>query len=609
MARGNATISDSEANRMVPANIRAHSLDNALSGLYRQLGPVAHEEGVGKPLLDYVRSMGYGLDGVTDEARQVHEVLQKSVLAPMNRRARRVRDKWYEAGDFEDEAANPELSKSSGVDTDALMKAQLDVGSLTDFSQVTGGQTLGYFSLDTRMARSTVRPNAFTLYQALEKSLAWQIVDFWPTATDTGAPPPGAAYTSFSGVATGSLATSAGSYAMNEITLKLAVNGRAITTALAAQNNYVNISEQETTNAALTVLESTNYALYWGNSTLYTNQFNGLAQTIPAANIYDFQGYSTAYATANSWSPVEVLFNMIYEVAADVTSFATYGHITHAFMSPLAMGSLQGLSTTLLNNIVNTLTNEQRIRPELTVNGNLVGINTRVGNIAFPQDLYIDARKKPAASFAGKTGAGWGTASNPTPPTSVTATVSGATVTGSQFTTAYAGTYVYAVASTDAAGNESALTYSAPVSGIVANGGVYLAIAPNGTTAINFRVYRSGLGYNLTTGQTPGQFRLIGEIAANAASTVTFQDINTIIPGSTEIFLLDMDPLDFAIDYRMLLPLVRVELFAQNLFMPWAVAMISALRLRIPKWHAMIRNVVPQNPEWNPLSNNIAGNL
>lgn len=606
MAKGTLTISDSEASKLVPKPKREAAINSAISSLYRQLGSSAHEEGVARPMLDYVRSMGSGLDGVTDEARAVHDILQKSVVAPMNRRARRVREKWYETRDFEDELADAELSKSYGMASDALMKAQLDVGTLTDFSQVTGGQTLGYFSLDTRMARSTVRPNAFTLYQALEKSLAWQIVDFWPTATDTGAPPPGAAYAAFSSVSSGTLATSAGQYSMNDVILKLAVNGRAITTALAAQNNYVNVSEQETTNAALAVLESTDYSLYWGNSTLYPNQFNGLYQSVPSQNIFDYQAYSTAYASQNSWGATQTLFNMIYEVAAEVTSYNTYGHITHAFMAPLAMGSLQGISTTLLNNIVNSLTNEQRIRPEITVNGNLVGMNTRVGNIAFPQDLFIDARKMPASAFPNKSGIpGWGTSTNPTKPASVTATVN-SDVTGSAFTSAYAGAYTYAVSSTDASGNESTLTYTAEVSGIAAGDSVSLVIAPPGAAdAANFRVYRSGLGYTEGSSSTPGAFRWIGDIAANGSSNVTFTDLNTRIPGSTEIFLLDMDPLDFAIDYRMLLPLVRVELFANNMFMPWAVAMISALRLRIPQWHAIINNYIPDNPSWNPLQPNL----
>jgi hypothetical protein len=94
-------------------------------------------------------------------------------------------------------------------------------------------------------------------------------------------------------------------------------------------------------------------------------------------------------------------------------------------------------------------------------------------------------------------------------------------------------------------------------------------------------------------------------VLASGTVGVTFQDTNAKIPGSEVIFLLDMDESDMAIDYRWLLPLTKIELFAQNLFMPWAVAAIGSVRLRVPKFHGMISNYVPDNPEWNPLSNNI----
>ncbi|HVB29202.1 MAG TPA: hypothetical protein VNG91_05255, partial [Terriglobia bacterium] len=69
-------------------------------------------------------------------------------------------------------------------------------------------------------------------------------------------------------------------------------------------------------------------------------------------------------------------------------------------------------------------------------------------------------------------------------------------------------------------------------------------------------------------------------------------------------FLLDMDENDKAVDFRYLLPLTKIELFAQNLYMPWAVAMIGSPRVRIPKFHAEITNFVPDDPTFNPLQAN-----
>ena len=103
-----------------------------------------------------------------------------------------------------------------------ITKSQLDVGTLTNFSAINGGQSLGYVSLDTQMARGTVRPNSFTLYQCLHKSGAYQVVDYWPYAAETGGGLPGTAFQGFGNVASGTLSTSAGVYNLNNITLKLA---------------------------------------------------------------------------------------------------------------------------------------------------------------------------------------------------------------------------------------------------------------------------------------------------------------------------------------------------------------------------------------------------
>ena len=493
-----------------------------------------------------------------------------------------------------------QVAKASG----ALAKANLDVGTISNLSQVTGGQSLGYVSLDTQMARGTVRPNSFTLYNSLEKSSAYQVVDYWPYASATGGKEPGGAFGSYSSVDNGALATNAGQYELKTITLKLALDGRAITTALAAQNSFVNVVEQENTNAALSVLASINWANYWGDATLYPNMYNGIAAEIPAKNIVDFQQYASAESGSGKTN-AQLLFNLIYQQAASITNYRQYGCITHAFMDPDTMGDLQGLVTTLLNNLVGTDISESR---GIIVNGDLQGMATRFGKIQFPIDLFISARDIPTnAVIYSQSGTSQATTTNPSPPASVTVAASSAAVTGSAWTTAWLGVYTYAVASTDQSSNESVLTYSAATTALTAGYAYTLTIKPpTANDMYAFRIFRSGMGYD-TTPPNAAAFRYIGAVIANGTSTVTFTDLNTHIPGSTTIFLLDMAEEDMALDFRYLLPLTKIELFANNLYMPWAVAMIGAIRVKVPKFHGLIRNYVPTNPSWNPLTaNNIS---
>lgn len=483
-----------------------------------------------------------------------------------------------------------------------LAKAALDVGSMANLSQVTGGQSLGYVSLDVQMARGTIRPNSFTLYNSLNKTAAYQVVDFWSYASSTGGGAPGTAYMSTGSVANGSLNTSAGEYELKQITLKLAVDGRAITTALAAQNSYVNVVEQENTNAALTVMESVNWSNYWGKSSVYPNMPDGIYASIlqyAPENIYDY----TAYANQTSGlglPAAQTLFNQIMEVSAEITRYRAYGVITHAFMSPVVMGAMQTLVTGTLNNVVNNITSRME-RDGIVVHGDLQGMKTRFGNIQFPIDLFISARNAPTAAFViSETGTSYATVTNPTPPASVVVAASAAAVAGSAFTASYVGDYTYAVASTNESSGESILTYGA-ASGLVLDGTYTLTITPPAANdEYAFRVFRSGLGYT-TTPADPAQFRYIGELVANGATAVTFVDYNTHIPGSETVFLLDMSDEDNAIDFRYLLPLTKIELFAQSLYMPWAVALIGAIRVRVPKFHAIIENIVMDGFGFNPL--------
>jgi hypothetical protein len=539
---------------------------------------------------------------------------QAVAMAPVNAIAKafRANPRLYQGGGHG--RAQPLPTGRELVAKGEIAKSVLDVGSLTNFASITGGQALGYVSLDTDVARGTVRPSSFTLYQALHKSAAFQIVDYWAYINDLGGAIPGAAFGSYSSVSSGTLNTNVGRYALENVTLKLMFDARAMTVALASQNSFIDIPTQESANAALTILQTANYASYYGDSAIYANQFDGLVRQIPAANVADFQPFYNGIGQAESWSKAQAAYNLIYETAANVTSWNTFGQITHAFMSPKMNASLQGLVTTTLNNLLNVdVGRSSASRQGIVVNGDLQGMRTRFGEIQFVLDLFINARLAPQQSFLRADGTNPATISAPTPPSGVTATtIAASSVVGTSYWTAsFAPTgatnsYVYAVAGMGPNSEESVLAYSGVVTGIAVNGGVALSIAPasaNDITAV--RIYRSGLGYSkTTTGNTPYSFRLIATVAATGTTTIAYNDLNADIPGGENIFLLDLAEEDNALDWRFLLPLSKIELFAQNLYMPWAVAMIGALRVRIPKFHARIKNVVPDEPDWNPLAPN-----
>ena len=562
----------------------------------------------------------------------VMKSMRDGELAQANAIARHVRNSWREPG-ARKYAPYRKAMDQAMAERSEIAKAALDVGSLTNLANVVGGQALGLVSMDTRMARGTVRPKSFTLYNALSKSMAGQIVDYWAYASDVGGGLPGTAYSSYSSASSGNaLTTNAGSYNLNYLDLKLTVDGRAITMALAQQNSFVNVADQESTNAALNTLSTIEWAIYWGNPTLYPNMPNGIANLIPANNVFDFWAYyESAPVQALSISPQQALFNFIYEQAGFLCSWRQFGQVTHAFMTPVVMGDLQSLVTGVLRTLTQTVTDRMENRA-IVIDGELRGMNTSFGDIAFPMDFFITVRDTPAQAQLHEIDNTDFTVSTLVPPATVALTVlaSGNTHSvGSDFSGAYTpsggGSYYYAVAGADQYSNESALTFSASAVGSVTVGtSVQVVITPGSGSAASgvtaFRVFRSGLAFTGTVATwtnasnpngsfpNPASFKFIGDIVANGNSAVTFYDLNTHIPGSESIFLLDLDEGDDALDWRTMLPITKIELFANNIFMPWAVASIGAVRMRVPKFHARIKNYTPVNANWNSQSTNANAN-
>jgi hypothetical protein len=605
-----------------PAEQRAFSSAKAMQQFEASLPASTGELGSMRPFLTSLaagRPMGVDMD-----VGKVRGELAKSAeIANAYSAEWREHARWYQttspdAGGGRRNGIDPrELAKSNG--DGPLSKAILDIGTSQNFASITGGQSLGYVSLDTRLARGTVRPDSFTLYQALPKSAAYQVVDYWPYIDDTGGALPGSATSGFSNVQSGTLSTNAGIYSLQSINLKLMLDGRAVTLALMAQNSFVSINEQENANAALTVLGTADWLSYWGNPNFYGNQFTGIASSIPTANIFDFQAFYNTNAVLQGWSTSQTLFNMLYECAAVITSWGRFGRITHAFMTPTTAGALSSLVTTLLNNIIQG-GRETSLMPGIIVDGDLQGMRTRMGPIQFPLDTLITARDIPAQGQPRSNGTNPATATGPTPPVSVTLAASGTPGAswGQGANTPYVSgattKYWYAVASADINMNESTLTWSsASVAGtaITSSGAVNVTITgPVAADAVAYRVFRTGSGGLSASpfasgANSPTAVRYVGTVAASGSGAVTFVDTNSNIPGSETIFLLDLRNEDAALDYRFLLPLTRIELFAQNLYMPWAVASIGAVRNRIPKFHGLIRGFVPDNPIWNPLGANV----
>ena len=99
---------------------------------------------------------------------------------------------------------------------------------------------------------------------------------------------------------------------------------------------------------------------------------------------------------------------------------------------------------------------------------------------------------------------------------------------------------------------------------------------------------------------------LLGGLERVAVAFDGTEEAGIVTLVTSRAVLLDLDEQDDALDYRVMLPISKIELFANNLYLPWAVASIGAPRVKIPKFHGYIKNYVPQSAQWSPTSPNAA---
>ncbi len=145
------------------------------------------------------------------------------------------------------------------------------------------------------------------------------------------------------------------------------------------------------------------------------------------------------------------------------------------------------------------------------------------------------------------------TAAAPTAPTGVTAAVT--TDSDSLFSTGDNGNYWYKVSAVTSKG-ETIATAVAGATAVAVGEKVTLSITCNDSTITGLSIYRSELDAS-----DASDCRWIADIECTAPQGVTtFEDLNLILPGTTTAVMISNAPNTDAVDYRQLMPFVRIPL-------------------------------------------------
>ncbi len=484
---------------------------------------------------------------------------------------------------------------ASGASTGAIGMDQLNelqkaltAGYGTDVSALTGGGALRIQSLDQTM-QATIQQNPdFVLFNKLAKPHAGATVDEWTEMSSVGGFLGGTTNTE-----TGVIAPFTGTYNRRVGLVKYLSTQRQVSLVQTLQTAIADSEAIEYSNGALQLLTDAEYLCFEGDSTVVPTEFDGIyAQLAAGVTAGQVDPRNIIDAKAQPLSNIA----LVNTAAAQMRSYGNFGRPTDIFMSLLTQADFDtGL--------------DPAFRVPLPGLGNggieigapVIGIRTSHGNITTNADIFI--RDEELQQPFEVNYSALATANAAYAPISV---VPGTPAANAQsaWTAAQAGNYYYAVTGVTSAGQSTAVV-SAQVA-MAAGQQVSIVITRSaGAAETGYVIYRSMQnGGNSIAGTNPSvygsDFRELARVPC-AGATTTFIDRNTLIPGTSKAYILNMTAGATAITWRQLLPMIKFPLYPTNsAVIPWAQLLFSYLRISKRRQHVVIKNVLPNGAVWRP---------
>ena len=456
---------------------------------------------------------------------------------------------------------------------------------MTDLDTLTGGRAITVENIDTELKVTAEERKNLRFFNLLRKKPIYAVLDQWMVLSDHG--------TNSKRHTFGKFRTESAFPKVSDVTLERKVDSTKfvrdmrdlthvaeVTRTMAEKHQIINRA------AAITVLEAIELSTIFGNSAMMPTQFDGLYTKILAAYndgaadaIVDCRATG---ATSNSQG------GDITEEKLDIGAeniLNNFGIATHMVMPTKVKSDLNKILP--VSRRVNLPDAQAAAQKDLLLGQPAAGYYSDfayngwegTGDPHFKFVSSIDtffpsgesaAMVAPTSDFPDATDA-------PAEPTSVTAAV--ATNASSKFSAGDAGDYYYVVSSVDADGISIGKALAAAIT--VASGeAVTLTVTCNDATISGLAVYRSVLGATVST-----DCRWIMDVAVDDnTGTTDIVDLNLILPGCSCAVLLSNAPETDAIDYRQLMPFVRMELpFGLNEIVGYPYLYMLYCYLRVQK--------------------------
>lgn len=482
----------------------------------------------------------------------------------------------------------PTLGGSQGGSLDALgdLKKALEASNYqTDVATLTGGGALGVQSLDTAM-KTTIQENEhFVLFKRLQSTNATNIVDEYVRQTSVGGFLGGSTNTQM-----GVVRAAQGEYSREVGLVKFLMTLRQVGYVLNIGKNIVEATAVEERNGALQLMTDAEYLLFYGNADACPTEFDGIFRQIDkeiaagkmsSANVVDMQA-----APLDSVEPFAKINAAVYD-------YGSWGRVTDVFLpTPVQTDLNMGLDPAF------RWSSQQGT--VLQIGGHVEGIRLTEGVLKTNIDTFLHHGEFPMAKPFELAFPAIATANDSFKPSAI-AVDAASSDAASQFTSARAGNYYYAVAAIGGQGQG----YST----IVKSG--QIAVAQGKSARITITASASGLesGYAIYRGRQNGtnatdDLRLMCIVPRTGASTV-YDDLNRDIPGTCKVPLLNLSQGADAIGWRQFQPMTKIPLPFGVGGVPvisWFQFLFGYLRVTKPKHHGYIKNILPKNATWRPFA-------
>lgn len=322
-----------------------------------------------------------------------------------------------------------------------------------------------------------------------------------------------------------------------------------------------NVIASETVNGTMHLLRILERALYYGDSSLSSLQFDGFEKLMndnaPATNVIDLRGLPLS----------EDILTDACLVAQDAPN---YGQVTHCHLNPKAKADLA--KTFFPKERHNTLTDKGGM-----VGLDIKGFTSPAGDVVFEPNVFV-------TDGGGPTAAAVGDASKRPAAPSISTGVTATSDALSQFTADDAGNYFLKIVAVNRYGRSAAIQVDVSTLAVVAGDKITFGVTPASADTGWFEVYRT------PKNGIVGTERLILRIpnAAGAGAT-TVNDYNDKIPGTTSGFLFQQN-LE-SLSFKQLAPMVKIPLATIDSSIRWMQLIYGVPVLYTPGKNVLLKNI------------------